>query len=105
MPLFNCEKCGVVENTALGLYWTANHPEIYDWSDVGKEFKGKHLCSECAPKNFSDGTLTGKGVWHGRFEKSYEKVRSQFNLWKKKKISQAKFLYVNRVALMVSVEL
>lgn len=51
MPLFNCSRCGVVENTALGDYWNARR-------------KGKPvLCSECAD-----------GVWHGMFGKSFEPI-------------------------------
>lgn len=42
MPLFICQKCGCIENTALGHYW--GHKE--------------KLCSECD---------TGK--WHGAFKK------------------------------------
>lgn len=42
MPLFKCQKCGAVENTACGQYW-------------GEDEK---LCSECATGN-----------WHGKFEK------------------------------------
>ena len=43
MPLFKCYKCGVVENTALGDFWTN---------------QDKPICSECE---------TGK--WHGQFPK------------------------------------
>jgi hypothetical protein len=54
MPLFNCSKCGAVENTALGAYW---------WN----RRKGKPvLCSECD---------TGK--WHGMFPKRFDKVAEQ----------------------------
>ena len=42
MPLFECEQCHCVENTATGEYW-------------GRQRK---LCSEC-----------GTGEWHGIFEK------------------------------------
>jgi len=42
MPLFKCEKCGCLENTALSSYW----------------YKEKKLCSEC-----------GSGKWHGCFKK------------------------------------
>ena len=42
MPLFLCEICKTIENTALGKYW-------------GKD---KKLCSEC-----------GWGKWHDRFPK------------------------------------
>lgn len=46
MPLFKCSRCGCVDNTALGSYWT----------DVAE---GKPpLCVECE---------TGK--WHGCFPK------------------------------------
>jgi hypothetical protein len=42
VSLYQCEKCGCCENTALGCYW-------------GRERK---LCSEC-----------GTGKWHGEFDK------------------------------------
>lgn len=41
MGLFKCDRCGGLENTALGAYW--GHAE--------------KLCSECA-----------SGTWHGKFE-------------------------------------
>ena len=69
MGLYNCEKCGVMENTALSMYWSRN-------SDIIPiDYRGKRLCSECSPKLFSDGTVTGYGKWHGRFEKCYDKVK------------------------------
>ena len=43
MPLFECTKCGCVENTATGDYWT--RPDA-------------PLCSECSD-----------GLWHDRFPK------------------------------------
>ncbi len=44
MPLFKCEKCGCVENTALcGYWWRGNK---------------KALCSECDPEFRR---------WHHRF--------------------------------------
>jgi len=42
VSLYQCEKCGCCENTAVGNYW----------------FDGPNLCSECA-----------FGKWHGEFEK------------------------------------
>lgn len=65
MPLFKCDTCGCVENTALGHYWTR------DWEDMwgGTPYLGKALCSACGPTEFKDGTKTGYGKWHGRFEK------------------------------------
>ena len=47
MPLFRCDKCGCVENTALSNYWMRHKAD-------------EHLCSECDPEI---------GEWHGRFEK------------------------------------
>lgn len=48
MPLFKCDQCGCVENTALCLYW---------WR---KAHDKPLLCSECDPDI---------GKWHGQFEK------------------------------------
>lgn len=50
MPLFVCEKCGAIENTALGYYWSARLQNM------------PRMCSECAP-------MIGK--WHNRFPKEY----------------------------------
>lgn len=48
MPLFQCTKCGCVENTATSNYWF-------------NKSHGKPLqCSECDP---------AIGKWHGVFEK------------------------------------
>lgn len=47
MPLFACDKCGCVENTALCLFWMS-------WDSA------ERLCSECDPKI---------GKWHGAFPK------------------------------------
>jgi len=58
MPLFKCEKCGVIENTALTLCsWSA----------------GKKLCSECCPK---------QKKWHNRFEKTYQMPKGEKDIFK-----------------------
>lgn len=49
MPIYQCSKCGCIENTASGRYWS----QVY-------LLKEKALCSECDPK---------VKKWHGRFEK------------------------------------
>lgn len=48
MSVYICEKCGCIENTALGGYWrnVAN--------------KEPPMCSEC-----------NTGKWHGEFEKCH----------------------------------
>lgn len=45
MPLFECSRCGTVDNTALGEYW--------------KRLTAP-LCSECRD-----------GKWHGHFDKHH----------------------------------
>lgn len=65
MSLYQCEKCGCVENTALGHYHCRNAKEM--WAD---EYIGKSLCSECGPAEYKDGEkCRDLGKWHGRFEK------------------------------------
>lgn len=82
MSLYQCEKCGVIENTACGWYhYTRN---------AGPEFEGVKLCSECGPAVFNNGSPTGLGNWHGRFEKRYFPVGTmetdeQGNIREKKK--------------------
>ena len=74
MGLYKCAKCGCCENTALGFYWVRHAwADLLDWSEVGVEYKGKPLCSECAPKRFADGKPTGFGKWHGKFKKELYK--------------------------------
>lgn len=63
MPLYCCEDCGCVENTALGFYWLRTS-ELWP-----EEFRGKQLCSECGPLLYADGEPSDFGKWHGRFEK------------------------------------
>lgn len=59
MPCFNCEKCGVIENTAVSNYWTRN------LECTPKEIRGKALCSQCDP------TI---GRWHDSFARVFKKV-------------------------------
>lgn len=71
MGLFMCSRCESVDNTALGLYWMRNKPELFLWDENNIQFKGEPLCSECAPKKFSNGKLSGYGQWHGKFSKDH----------------------------------
>ena len=64
MPLFICENCGCIENTALGHYWSRKHVKFKD-----EKMNGKALCSECTPLEFSDGSKAGNGKWHNHFPK------------------------------------
>lgn len=52
MPLFACEKCKCIENTACSNYWAAKFET--------EEGQKPLLCSECDPSI---------GQWHGRFPK------------------------------------
>ena len=57
MPLFQCQKCGVVENTALSLC---------SW--ISK----KKLCSECCP---------AQKKWHGKFPKVYKMPKGEKDIF------------------------
>ena len=70
MSLFQCEFCGCCENTALASQGFKFMRDLYDWS-YAPEREGMRLCSACGPAKYSDGTPTGKGVWHGKFKRSY----------------------------------
>ena len=49
MPLFECDNCGVVDNTALGNFWEAQME------------RKPQLCTQCDPEIKK---------WHGRFERT-----------------------------------
>lgn len=77
MGLFICEKCGAIENTALGFYWGRKGLKFKDHP----ELDGKALCSECTPLYYDDGTETGfTGEWHNKFKKKYAKDFTQKQL-------------------------
>ena len=60
MSLFNCEECGVVENTALCFFWSRNMKDAPQ--------KGRKLCSQCDPQIQR---------WHGRFERRFDKIEKK----------------------------
>jgi len=63
MPIFVCEKCGAIENTALGHFWGKAHFRFKD-----ANLNGKALCSRCVPIQFISGAKTGyNGEWHNKF--------------------------------------
>lgn len=76
MSIFQCEKCGCLENTTRGLYHTRNM-DLYSNYQEGTE-KGMKLCACCAPLNYSDGVKTEFGQWHGRFSRVFYKVNSLY---------------------------
>lgn len=73
MPLFVCDECGCVDNTATGFYWTYLCDK-HAFKDESKN--GKALCCECAPQEYSDGSICERhGKWHGYFPKqTWEKA-------------------------------
>jgi len=61
MPLFVCDVCHAIENTACGHYWSRG-------MDFGSgPTDSRALCSECMP--YSEVMKVG-GKWHGEFEKT-----------------------------------
>ena len=66
MPLFVCDECSAIDNTATGSYWSR---ERVQWKDRAKN--GKALCSQCSPTEYSDGSLNSDGgKWHGLFTRT-----------------------------------
>lgn len=65
MPIFVCDQCSCMDNTALGHYWSRMSEHTFK----DKSLIGKALCSECAPAQWADGSKTGMGKWHNHFPK------------------------------------
>ncbi len=62
MPLFVCDECQTIENTATGHYWMRDESCFADESK-----KGKALCSACTPPMYRDGSSVEYSGWHGKF--------------------------------------
>lgn len=64
MPLFVCDNCGCIDNTACGgTWWSRNMTDIWP-----KEYVGKALCVVCASPVYNDGSPnTDAGEWHNHF--------------------------------------
>jgi len=75
MPLFVCDVCRHVENTARGHFWCK------DDVSFSEDLRGKALCSKCMPNVYSDGSPNEEGgKWHGyfpRWEATKEFVQSR----------------------------
>lgn len=68
MPLFVCDSCHAIDNTAVGRFWTRNNKDLW-----APEDQGKALCFSCAPVRYRSGGATGmgEGKWHGMFAKIF----------------------------------
>ena len=73
MPCFVCEKCGCIDNTATGHYWSRGSV-MFKEGLLLPELVGKPLCSECTPLFYSDGSSTDGGKWHDLFPKEHWSV-------------------------------
>ena len=69
MSLYQCEKCGCIENTAIGFFHCRNTDWFSEYQKGTK--KGMKLCSVCGPIKTSDGNVTKYGKWHGRFRRRF----------------------------------
>lgn len=95
MPVFICEKCGVIENTACCDYWSLTSSRISDfsWHKDLVAYKGKALCSECAkigvayhPDGKEIGVVVVPGKWHDEFPKEYPSKEKIYQMRKQKHI-------------------
>lgn len=88
MPLFVCEKCGVIENTALSTYWSRNLLKPEKWDEEIRPYHGKALCSECVRyEPIGNGNLRAvPGEWHGQFPKQYPDEKELRRMRKNKEI-------------------
>lgn len=68
MSIYQCDKCGCAENTALGWFHSRNNTRL-----ARQEVLGQKLCSACAPLNYPDGTRIKEfnGEWHNKFNRVY----------------------------------
>jgi hypothetical protein len=78
MSLFQCGKCGCVENTACSAqgFIPSFMQKCFDWTgkeELLKQFtlEKKLLCCACGPTKYRDGKLTEFGTWHNEFPRTF----------------------------------
>lgn len=89
MSLFQCDKCGVVENTALSdgarMFLWDGDSDVSEKVDeswkamVGMDWRGKQFCSVCSPVWFTADGNFGVGPnpdakWHGKFPQEFHPI-------------------------------
>lgn len=72
MSLFQCERCGCVENTALAAqgFKMRIMQECFDWTGI-EDRQNKLLCSACGPSRYRDGQPSRFGKWHEKFDRVF----------------------------------
>jgi len=70
MSLFQCENCGCVENTAVSNQGFIHSLDSFSWEGI-EHLRGKKLCSACGPSKYHNGKLSGFGVWHNVFKRTF----------------------------------
>lgn len=71
MGLFQCQKCGCVDNTALACRgFTGRYEKLFDWTGL-EERRGMTLCSACSPTRYRDGKISQYGRWHNQFHRVF----------------------------------
>lgn len=70
MSLFQCERCGCAENSAVAYGGTKLIADILNWDGM-EDRRGMMLCSACAPAEYRHGGKSGLGVWHGTFSRVF----------------------------------
>jgi hypothetical protein len=70
MSLFQCDKCGCLDNTACGGNYHLRHRRNEDWYGIPN---GVALCCACTPSHTLDGELVNKraGKWHNEFDRVF----------------------------------
>lgn len=83
MPLFVCDTCHTIDNTALGWYWQRDSNREL----LGPSFENGHaLCRSCVPKFFSNGSVlpmsceagfeTREGIEYHKWHNSFDRERA-----------------------------
>lgn len=75
MPMFICDKCHAIDNTATGWF----HSRFKNQELLGPQYpNGEAYCSECTPTHYSGGSpIKYCGRWYNRFEKRFIKNKEQ----------------------------
>jgi hypothetical protein len=72
MSMFQCGKCGCVENTACTSFFDGEWTSRFKVPEEDMQYNKLPLCCICAPEHFKSGEPTQHtGEWHNNFSRVF----------------------------------
>ena len=102
MPLFVCEKCGCIDNTACSgnNYWIRNSNEDYFFDDIVSLWFTSQIAAPSYPRHLYQELLApGATVWNGYCGLEPDEVDQKTTLWTME-VARVDSAHANRLIIL-----